>query len=400
MNDFATSSPSAAHNRIKERIEALSDVLLSVSHRIHENPELGYEEHFAHDLLTETAESAGLEVQRSACGLETAFVATAGRPDGPTVAVLCEYDALPGIGHACGHNIIAAAGLGAGVAAAEVADELGGRLVLLGTPAEESGGGKIRMLRAGAFEGVDAALMLHPAGWELLSMTTLAISQLRATYRGTPAHAAAAPEKGRNALDAAVLGYVAAAALRQHITPSERIHGIITNGGQKPNIVPALAQSEWYARSPESSGLARLKERLAACLRSSAEAAGVEVELETIKDDYHELISNPVLERLWAQNAGRLNRKPLPPQDDRSVVGSTDMGNVSAVIPSIHPMIAVSPPDVAIHTQDFAEYARGPQGDRAVIEGARILAGTVIDYWCNAATRQEAAEAFADAQAA
>ncbi len=394
------SQPPSAADELKElsfaRVDSLAEKLLAISHAIHENPELGYEEHFAHDLLSSAAEDADLDVQRSAYGLETAFAARAGST-GATLAILCEYDALPGIGHACGHNIIAAAGLGAGLAVAPLLEELNGRLLILGTPAEEGGGGKIHLINAGALEDVDAAMMLHPAGLELLSMTTLAVSQVTATYRGRASHAAAAPHKGRNALDAAVLGYMAVAALRQHITPEERIHGIFTLGGTKANVVPALVEMEWFARSPSSAGLAELELRLEACLRSGALAAGVELELNWDPFRYSEMISNPVLERLWEKNAAAAGRKPLPPSGDRSVVGSTDMGNVSALVPSIHPMIEVSPPEVAIHTEAFAECARAQAGDKAVLDGAKMLAGAAIDYWSDASVRSAAADAFATA---
>lgn len=391
-----TSAADEFKKRSFSRVDKLAKKLLGISHAIHEKPELGYEEHFAHDLLSAAAEEAGLAVQRSAYGVETAFAARAGSR-GATVAILCEYDALPEIGHACGHNIIAAAGLGAGLAAAASLEELDGQLLILGTPAEEGGGGKIRLIDAGALEGVDAAMMLHPAGLELLSMSTLAVSQVTATYRGRASHAAAAPQSGRNALDAAVLGYQAVAALRQHITPEERIHGIFTLGGSKANIVPALAETKWFARSPSSEGLAKLEQRLEACLRSGALAAGVTSELSWDPIRYHEMNSNPVLEKLWKQNAEEAGRCPLPPSEEKSVVGSTDMGNVSAVVPSIHPMIKVSPPEVAIHTEAFAECARGPQGDKAVLDGAKMLAGTAIDYWTNASLRRAAADAFSTA---
>ena len=367
-------------------MDALSEQLTGISHRIHENPELGFEEHFAHDLLAGAAEEAGLEVQRQAYGVETAFAARAGTT-GPLVAFLCEYDALPGIGHACGHNIIAASGLGAGLAAAQVVEDLGGRLLILGTPAEEGGGGKLRLLGGGAFAGVDAALMVHPAGLELSEMQTLAVQQLHARYRGRAAHAAAAPQVGRNALDGAVLGYVAASALRQHIGADERFHGIFTDGGQKPNIVPVLAETNWYVRSPTLPRLKALKERLADCLRSGAVAAGVDIELAWADYCFAEVRSNRALVELWKANAATLGRDPQPPVPGRTVIGSTDMGNVSQVVPSIHPMISVAPPEVAIHTEDFAVCARGPEGDRGVIDGAKTLAAVAIDYWSDPSVR-------------
>ncbi|MDE0652293.1 MAG: M20 family metallopeptidase [bacterium] len=382
------SSPGSAgfKARTAAAVDARSEQLTEISHRIHENPELGFEEYFAHDLLAGAAEEAGLEVQRQAFGVETAFAARAGS-DGPLVAFLCEYDALPGIGHACGHNIIAASGLGAGLAAAEVVEELGGRLLILGTPAEEGGGGKIRLMEGGAFAGVDIALMLHPAGIELAEMETLAVQQLHARYRGRAAHAAAAPEAGRNALDGAVLGYVAAAALRQHIGSDERLHGIFTDGGQKPNIVPAYAETNWYVRSPTLARLEVLKRRLTDCLESGAVAAGVDVELAWADYCFAEVRSNRPLVELWKANAATIGRDPQPPSPERTVIGSTDMGNVSQIVPSIHPMIAVAPPEVAIHTEDFAVCARGPDGDRGVIDGAKTLAAVAIDYWSDPSIR-------------
>src|SRR5205807_688586 len=213
--------------RLAAEVDKRADILIDASHQIHAHPELCYEEHFAHDLLTGLLEAEKIDVERHAFDLDTAFIARAGT-DGPTIAVLCEYDALPGIGHGCGHNIIATAGLGAGVAAAALADEVGGRVAVPGTPAEEGGGGEVYMGAAGAFEGVDAALMGHPADQDLLEMSVIAIATWEVEYFGEAAHAAAFPHLGRNALDAAVLGYNAVAALRQHIKPNERIHGVFT----------------------------------------------------------------------------------------------------------------------------------------------------------------------------
>src|SRR6478736_3156534 len=252
-----------AKARVCAEVDRRADTLIAASHAIHDHPEENFAEHHAHDLLTGLLEEEGLAVERHAYGLDTAFSARAGS-GGPTVAVLLEYDALPGIGHACGHNIIAAAGLGAGLAAAALADELGGRVIVLGTPAEEGGGGKVFLAERGALDGVDAALMVHPSGLDLATMDAIAIQRLRVTYHGREAHAAAAPELGRNALDAAVLGYMNVAALRQHIRPDERIHGIFTEAGTAPNVVPARAAATWYVRSPTVRGLHKLKARVLA----------------------------------------------------------------------------------------------------------------------------------------
>ena len=219
------------------------------------------------------------------------------------MAVLCEYDALPGLGHACGHNIIATAGLGAGLALAAVAEEAGGRVVIMGTPAEEGGGGKILMARAGAFDGLDAALMVHPAGDDLTRMGVIAVQELVATYTGEAAHAAAFPHRGRNALDAAVLGYMNVAALRQHTLPDERIHGVFLEAGEKPNIVPSRAVTEWMVRSRSISTLAPLKARVAACLEAGALAAGCEVEIAWKQVVYADMLDNEAMLDLYVANA-------------------------------------------------------------------------------------------------
>ncbi|MEQ8718190.1 MAG: M20 family metallopeptidase [Acidimicrobiales bacterium] len=377
------------HGVVDERTEQL----LGVSHDIWANPELCFEEHHAHDVLVEVLDGAGLAVEAHAFGLDTAFVATAGT-DGPTVGVICEYDALPGLGHACGHNIIAASGLGAGLAAATVADELGCTVKVFGTPAEEGGGGKVFMVERGAFEGVDAALMVHPSGRDLTTMSTLAIDQLRATYTGAEAHAAAAPHVGRNALDAAVLGYMGVAALRQHMTDSERVHGVITHGGEKPNIVPARAETEWYVRSPTLGGLDELCARVQAALRSGATATGCTCSIEAQGRRYADMIDNRALLAAFVSNARQLGREMKEPTARTRVQGSTDMGDVSYAVPSIHPMIAAAPHDVSIHTERFAGYAASPSGDAAVIDGAKILASTLVDVWLDDALRSDAADEF------
>ena len=371
-------------------VEDRADQLVGISHDLWEHPELAYEEVHAHDVLCAALEAAGLEVERSAFDLPTAFRATAGT-EGPLVAVCCEYDALPGIGQACGHNVIAAAGLGAGLAAAALADQMGGRVVVLGTPAEEGGGGKVHMIDRGAFDGVSAALMVHPADADLDSLHAIAVHELHCEFHGLAAHAAAAPEMGRNALDAAVLGYVNVAALRQHIASDERVHGIITDGGDKPNIVPAHAASQWYVRSPNRESLAALEPRVLAALAAGAAAAGCEMTSEWPNPAYDELLQVPSLDAVYARHAAVRGRTVRPRASAPRLVGSTDMGNVSQVVPSIHPMIAVAPPGVAIHTEEFAGHARSDSGDRAVLDGAYALAATVVELWADAALRSEAA---------
>jgi len=377
----------AARSALIDDIASMADRLIDVSRSIHARPELNFEEHFAHDLLCDTLESAGLPVTRHAHGVGTAFEATAG-DSGPEILILLEYDALPGIGHGCGHNIIAAAGLGAGLATAKLARALGGRVRVLGTPAEEGGGGKVRMARAGAFAGVDAAMMVHPADADLLRMDCLAIQQLDVHFQGRAAHAAAAPWEGRNALDAAVLGYMNVAALRQHIRPDERVHGIFTRAGDKPNIVPAEAAMEWYIRSGTIASLQPLKDRVRNCLDGAATACGCTMTHEWRGEVYAEMIDNAAMVGSYVANAARLGRQVLDPAAaGRRVMGSTDMGNVSHLVPSIHPMIKVAPDGVPIHTTEFARWAVGEEGDRAVVDGAKAMAMTVIDLWTSSDLR-------------
>jgi amidohydrolase len=381
------SPPGAADPRLVERawecVDRLAPTLLEVSHEIFDHPELCFEERHAHDVLCAALEVSGVTPTRHAYGLETAFSAEAGTT-GPTVAVLCEYDALPDIGHACGHNVIGAAGLGAGLAAAALAEEAGGRVRILGTPAEEGGGGKVFMERAGAFDGVDAAVMIHPADHDLPSMTTLAIHRLSVRFHGAASHAAAAPHLGRNALDAAVLGYVNVAALRQHIRSEERVHGVFTDGGGKPNIVPMTAAMEWYVRSPTTAALGALERRVLDCLEAGATAAGCTMDHEWIEPAYAEMTDDPTLLASYARHSAALGRPLADPDVVGHVLGSTDMGNVSQIVPSIHPMIAVAPPGVPIHTPAFADHARGAAGDRAVLDGAKALVATVLDHWAAA----------------
>ncbi len=384
-----------AKDRVAADVLARADRLVAVSHDIHAHPELNYEEVFAHDLLCSVLEEADLPVVRQAYGVDTAFEVAVG-DEGPEILVLLEYDALPGIGHGCGHNVIASAGLGAGLAAASLARELGGRLRILGTPAEEGGGGKIALARQGAFSSGTAAMMIHPADADLLRMDSLAIHTVDVVYHGQEAHASAAPWMGRNALDAAVLGYVNVAALRQHIRPDERIHGIFTDAGEKPNIVPRRAAATWYVRSPTISSLQPLKQRVMACLEGAASACGCQMDSTWDGHTYAEVRDNERLATAYATNMAELGRTVVDPRvTGRPVLGSTDMGNVSYLMPSIHPMVQVAPSGVAIHTREFAEHAGADGGDRAVIDGARAMAMTVVDLWLDEGLREQVAREFA-----
>jgi len=364
---------------ISSAVDRLMPELIKASTAIHGRPELCFEEFFAMETLADVLTSNGLRVKRGAYGTDTAFEAEFGSQVGPTLALLLEYDALPSIGHGCGHNVIAAAGLGAALALIPIANDLGLRVRVLGTPAEEGGGGKIKMARNGAFSGIDAALMIHPADRDLLRMNAIAIQELRAVYRGKAAHAASSPHEGRNALDAAVLGYNAVAALRQHIRDTERVHGIFVHGGDKPNVVPAYAETLWYVRSDTLTSLAPLRDRVASALHGGALACGCEVELHWEEFAYAEMVDNPPLLNRYEELSRELGREPMTPSLDARVVGSTDMGNISHLVPSIHPMIAIAPPGTPLHTEDFAAAAIGESASAGIRDGAVLLANLACD---------------------
>lgn len=362
-------------------IDAMATDLIDASHQIHANPEIAFEEKFAHALLTDRVEAAGLSVERHACGLDTAFISSFGAEDkaAPEVGILSEYDALPGIGHACGHNIIATTGLGAALALAKLPN-LQGRVRYLGTPAEESGNGKELMARQGAFDGLDAAMMVHPAGIDLITMPSIAVNEVRVTYIGKSAHASAMPSAGINALDALVTAYQSIAQLRQHIRGNERIHGIFNEAGLAPNIVPDRAVGTFYVRAPDSETLADLKKRVQNCFEAGALAAGCEVKIDWALADYLEIKDSWAIAHRYKDNAESLGRRFFPLEKvPTGGAGSTDMGNVSHRVPSIHPMIACAPPHVVIHNPEFAKWAGGERGDAAVIDGAKSLAMTALD---------------------
>ena len=383
-----------AKKRVDVVVDRLADRLVEVSRSIHAHPELNFEEHHAHDLLTSVLEQNGHQVTRHAYGVDTAFECCVG-DRGPEILVLLEYDALPGIGHGCGHNVIAAAGLGAGLAAAELAGEVGGRVRILGTPAEEGGGGKIHMARNGAFRSGDAAMMIHPADADLLRMHSIAIHTLDVVYHGRAAHAAAAPWEGRNALDAAVLGYMNVASLRQHIRPTERVHGIITEGGEKANIVPRRSAANWYVRSDTMETLQPLKSRVLDCLEGATRACGCSMDVTWDDVAYADVRDNRAMVSAFVANMATLGRDVRDPDAiGRRVTGSTDMGNVSYLLPSIHPMIKVAPDGVAIHTEEFARHAGSEAGDEASIVGAKAMARTIVDLWGNTALLDEVRREF------
>jgi len=361
-------------------IDAMREELLTLSHAIHAEPELALEEFKAAARLTAAVERHGIGVAREAFGLKTAYAAEFGHERGPTIAILSEYDALPGIGHACGHNIIATAGFGAAIALSKLNGRLPGRVRYLGTPAEERYGGKEMMALDGAFDRADAAMMVHPSNLNLITMPCIAICDVTAVFHGRAAHASAVPYRGLNALDAVVTSYQAIAQLRQHIKNTERIHGIITEGGLAPNIVPERAACRFYVRAVDVHELLALKARVQACFEAGALATGCRVETRWGESDYLDLKTNWPLAQAYERNGNALGLEFFPMKDlPAGYAGSTDMGNVSHRLPSIHPCLGVAPASVIIHNAEFARHAVSEKGDQAVIDGAKSLAMTALD---------------------
>ncbi len=368
---------------LKERAEqSFGDVekhLHEISRWMYEHPELAYEEVRSSARLVEFLAGAGFDVEYPAYGLETAFAARAGT-EGPEVVICAEYDALPEVGHACGHNIIAAAAAGAGVALAPLAEQLGCRVTVLGTPAEEHFGGKVDLINAGAFADAAASMMVHPSPLDVLDPDILAVAHIDVEFFGKESHAAFAPQLGRNALDAAVHAYVNVSTLRQSLYPTDKVHGIISYGGGAPNVIPAHTKMSWYVRAATMERLTELRGRVDDCFEAAARAAGCTVQVQEEGYTYEPMITNRVLAELYQSNSTTLGR-PLGRGADQPVgaAGSTDMGNVSQVVPSIHPMLDINSSPHVNHQKEFAAATITPDGDRAIRDGALAMAWTVID---------------------
>ncbi|MFD0412483.1 M20 family metallopeptidase [Streptomyces sp. NPDC127108] len=372
----ATPAPDDLKSAVRQRVDEHRDDLIALSRRIHGNPETAFTEHRAAAWCAETLAAAGFAVDSPAYGLDTAFSATTG--SGPrTVAVVCEYDALPDLGHACGHNLIAAAGIGAALGLAPFADELGLRIRVLGTPAEERGAGKALMLDAGAFDGVDAAMMVHPCPFEMSDFRSFALGTLSVTYTGRAAHPSLNPHEGRNAADALTVAQVALGLLRQHLPPQWRVHGITTEAGTSPNAVPVRATASYELRALAAEDLAELRARVEDCFRAGALATGCDVTLERPEPDYLDFRGDPALIELWTRNARALGR---PEPVERPPFACTDMGNVSHVVPSIHPVLDISGGACGPHEPEFAQAALSPAGERALLDGATAMAWTAVDF--------------------
>jgi len=361
----------------KDRVELQRHQLIQLSLNIHDNPELGFEEKKASAWLIGYLEDSGFNIEQGIASLATAFRAIYGQGS-PRIALLAEYDALPKIGHACGHNIIAASAVGAAVASKSIIDQLGGSVVVLGTPGEEIFGGKIDIVKAGAFKEIDVAMIVHPNTLNMVTVQTLACSPLEVEFFGQPAHAAAQPYEGINALEAMILAFTSINSLRQHIKAEARIHGIITDGGEAPNIVPAHSAAVFLIRATDDHYLTELKDKVLNCFKGASLASGARLEYRWRDRAYAPMKNNTTLAGLFKQNLESLGRY-VEAFDSRFGFGSTDMGNVSQVTPSIHPTIAIAPPDVFIHTQEFASAAASEAGHEGLMDAAKAMSMTVAD---------------------
>jgi amidohydrolase len=368
-------------------VEACKGDLLALARRIHAHPELRFEEHQASQWLSDFVSARGHPVERGIAGLPTAFRARSGGGKGPRVAILAEYDALPGVGHACGHNLIAAGAVGAFVAAAGVAEAAGGDVVLIGTPAEEGGGGKIQMINAGVFEGIDVAMMFHPFDRDLLAHEALASAWLGIAFHGRPSHAALAPHAGHSALTACLDTFRLVDGQRVHFRDGVRVHGYVIDGGQAVNIIPERAACEFNVRARDGAELERVRLIVERCARAAAMASDVEVTLSA-RPGYRDMVNNLALARRFGAHLEVLGRNPRE-RDDRVGAGSTDMGDVSHVVPSIHPWLAIVREGEAIcHEHRFAEAAASDLGDSTALVAAKALARTAIEFLADRSFRE------------
>jgi amidohydrolase len=385
---------SAVKDEITAAVDRLADALEQLSRRIHDHPELGYQEVKAAAWLTEFLGARGFKVERGVAGVETAFRAAIETGEGPTIAILCEYDALPGIGHACGHNVIAAAGAGAGAALAAVRDRLPqGRVLVLGTPAEEGGGGKVQLIRGGVFAGVDAAMMVH--GWDqwIPHQDLLGIVRVGFEFTGKAAHASADPWEGVNALDAVIQTFNAVSLLRQQVRPDARIHGIITQGGAAPNIIPEFAAATFYVRAAALDYMWQLQKRVIACAEGAARATGTTLKVIEHDNAYEPMRRNQALVDAFRANMRLLGATEAPEIKDR--LGSSDVGNVSQVVPTIQPLVKIAPDGTPIHSRAFETAAVSPLARAGLLAAAKAMAMTAFDLLASPEMLRRAKDEFA-----
>ena len=390
---IAQASVAELKEQISASIDGLRPDLERIGREIHANPEIGYEEHRAVAWLVDFLRRHSFEVQVGVADTPTAFVATRRNGAGPTIAFLSEYDALRGLGHGCGHNLIATASIGAGIALADQLERLPGRVQVIGTPAEEGGGGKIRLIRGGIFQEVDAAMMFHPDTRTQVLHWALAVTHMHFEFVGRAAHASGDPEKGINALDAFVLAYNGISMLRQHIKEGARLHGFLIEGGTAPNIVPERTRGEFLVRARDEAYMQESVQKVKNIFQAAALATGCSVKLTFEEDPYTDLRNNGVLARLFEENLQRIGLDPVAgvPWEN---AGSTDMGNVSHAVPALHPTLAIAPADVPGHSQVFLEASNSLRDYQAMVDAAKALAMTGADLLAEPSLVEEAKAEF------
>ena len=399
IHRFFEMSNSIAIEKIKEaafmRVDKERPQLQKIALKIHAHPEIGLQEVKASGWLTAYLENKGFSVEKGICDMPTSFRASYGKGK-PHIAVLAEYDALPGVGHACGHNLICTIALGAAVASKHAVDTYGGTVLAIGTPAEEIQGGKIPMVKKGAFNNLDTALIVHPETFDLATSNALACQNLYIEFFGKSTHASAGAERGINALDAMILSFNAIGALRQHMRSTARIHGIITDGGKAANVVPDHSAAEFMVRAADDTYLDELEQKVLNCFIGAAQATGARLKYRWDEQRYAAMRSNMTLAQLYAANMKTVGRKvPIP--NPGAGAGSTDMGNVSQIVPAIHPMVAIAPRTISIHSPEFAQAAASDAGIQGMVDAAKAVAGMIVDLLANPDTLQKVKEEFSRA---
>ncbi|EOQ05014.1 amidohydrolase [Bacillus cereus VDM021] len=397
---MGTTQVTSHRNSITESIERNKEKYLQTSHDIHANPEIGNQEFFASRTLSLLLGSAGFQLQHNIAGHETGFIArkSSGK-QGPIIAFLAEYDALPGLGHACGHNLIGTISVAAAIALSETIEEIGGEIVVFGTPAEEggpNGSAKASYVKAGLFNNIDAALMIHPSGKTATTSPSLAVDPLDFHFYGKSAHAAASPEEGINALDAIIQLYNGINALRQQLPSDVKIHGVITEGGKAPNIIPDYASARFFIRAATRKRCAEVTEKVRNIAQGAALATGTTVKINQFQNEIDELLVTKTFNEMVAEELENLgenvNRK------ERLGIGSTDAGNVSQVVPTVHPYIKIGPDNLVAHTNEFREAARSELGDKALVTSAKALAYAAYRLITEEGTLDQIKEEFKEAQ--
>ncbi len=382
--------------QIMQDVDALADELHALSKKLYENPEIAFEERQSCELLSSYLETQGFEVERGAGGVETAFYAKRpGKETSPKLAFLAEYDALPKIGHGCGHNLIAAASIGAGIALSRHLDAIDGSMVIVGTPAEEGGGGKIMLLDAGVFDDVSAAVMFHPSSRNIVGSGSLGRVKCTVEFFGKTAHASGCPEDGINALDAVIAFFSNIGLLRQQLKKEARVHGVITHGGEVPNVIPDYTAVQLYVRALDLEYLDEVYEKVGKCAKGAALATGTEVKITPGPLRYESRKRNGELERICRQSMEALGIEVEEADPNR--MGSSDLGNLSQKLPAIHPYLAIMDTDIASHSVGMAEATMTPRGQKAMLDAAKMLALTAYDYLASADIQQKVAEEFEQA---